>query len=291
VNVGAQNLRLKQNKTISVVVPFDSASRESLSDPFFLSLIGGIADALTQSGHEMLLSRIDAERLDRAAEAHLTGRSAGVILIGQWHHHDQLNQMAARGLPLAVWGAQLPNQLYLTVGTDNELGGRLAARHLLEQGRRHIVFVGDPSLPEVGQRHAGYLSAHDELGLAADPRLTLATPFFSEEVERSLLSFLASNLPIDGIVAASDLSAMTAISTLSRQGRRVPTDVAVVGYDDIATAAYFHPSLTTIRQPIVEAGRALVELLVAQLAGQRPGAVLLPTELVVRESSVGSVAG
>lgn len=285
VNVGAQNLRLKQNRTISVVVPFDPTSREHLSDPFFLSLLGSIADAVTGSGHDMLLSRIDTDRLEDAAETFQTGRAAGVLLIGQWHQHDQLNQMAVRGVPLAVWGARLPDQLYATVGTDNLLGGRLAAAHLLAQGARRIAFIGDSALPEVGQRHAGYRQAHADAGLEPDPRLTLAVPFVAEAVQRELQAFIESGAVVDGVVAGSDLSAMAAINTLRRLGRRVPEDVAVVGYDDVALAAHFHPALTTVRQPVDAAGRALVELLMAQLAGHKPASVVLPTELVQRDST------
>lgn len=285
VNVGAQNLRLKQNRTISVVVPFDSTSREHLSDPFFLSLLGSIADALTGSGHDMLLSRIDADQLDAAAETYQTGRAAAVLLIGQWHHHDQLNEMALRGIPLVVWGAQMPNQIYATVGTDNLRGGRLATEHLLDQGARHIAFIGDPDLPEVGQRHAGYLQAQRDRGLSPNPDLTLTAPFVSARIQSDLEQLVTSGAPMDGIVAGSDMSAMTAINTLRRLGRRVPEDVAVVGYDDIPLAAYFHPSLTTVRQPIDEAGRALVDLLTAQLAGQKPASVILPTQLIQREST------
>ena len=285
VNVGAQNLRLKQNRTVSVIVPFDPTSREHLSDPFFLSLIGSIADALTERGYDMLLSRVDAEHLDLAAQTFETGRAMGIVLIGQWHHHDQLNEMAVRGVPFVVWGAQLARQLYATVGSDNVQGGRLATEHLLDTGARHIAFLGDPELPEVGQRHAGYVLAHEARGLVPAARLTRPVPFVSEAIQRDLESFVRAGHPLDGIFASSDLSAMAAIGTLRRLGKQVPGDVAVVGYDDIVLAAHFHPALTTVRQPIEAAGKTLVDTLIAQMSGERPPSVLLPTDLVRRESS------
>ena len=291
VNVGAQNLRLKQNRTVSVVVPLDLTTREHLSDPFFLSLIGSLADAVTERGYDMLLSRVDAERLDLAAQTFETGRASGIVLVGQWHHHDQLNDMAARGVPFAVWGAQLPQQLYVTVGSDNVQGGRLATDHLLDQGAHHIAFIGDPELPEVNQRHQGYLQAHHARGLVPAEHLTRQVPFVSELIQPDLEAYLGQGMPLDGVFASSDLSAMAAINALRRIGRRVPEDVAVVGYDDIALATHFHPSLTTIRQPIEAAGRALVEALLAQIAGEQPASVVLPTHLIRRDSSALYGAG
>lgn len=288
INVGAQNLRLKQNRTIAVNVPYDPATRQHLSDPFFLSLIGSLADALTDRGYDMLLSRVDADRLDLAAQSFETGRAAGIVLVGQWHRHDQLNEMAVRGVPFVVWGGQLPGQLYATVGSDNLQGGRLATAHLLAQGAERVAFFGDPGLPEINLRHQGYLLALKDGGRTPDPRLTRAAPFVREAIEREVEQLVADGPPFDAVFAASDLMAMTVISTLRRLGRRVPDDVRVAGYDDIELAKHFHPPLTTVRQPIAEAGQALIAQLLSQLGGAKPQPTLLPTTLEVRESSRGA---
>ncbi|WGG48247.1 substrate-binding domain-containing protein [Rugamonas sp. DEMB1] len=285
VNVGAQNLRLGQNKVVAVVVPYDPASRQHLSDPFFLALIGGIADALTESGHEMLLSRVPASDLEQAAYAVESGRAIGLILVGQWHHHDQLNTMFMRGVPFVVWGAHLEQQLYCTVGSDNVLGGELATAHLLRRGRRRVAFVGDTGLPEVAQRHQGYLRAHAGAGLAADPALLCPSPFVAEVIGGDVGRLLAAHAGIDGVFAASDVAAMAAIHALHQAGRSVPDQVAVVGYDDIDSAAFCHPALTTVRQPLDIAGKALVDSLFKILGGQRAAPVQLHTALLQRASA------
>lgn len=285
INVGAQNLRLKQNRTVAVVVPFDPRTRQHLSDPFFLSLIGSLADALTARGYDMLLTRIDADELDPAIQLYHTGRAMGIVLIGQWRHHEQLNQMADSGLPLAVWGANLTGQRYATVGGDNLGGGKLATAHLLAQGARRVLFLGDPGLPEIGQRRDGWQQAHIEAGLVADPALSRPLPFVTSLIEREIEDIVRDGPPFDAIFAASDLMAMTVISTLRRLGRSVPEDALLVSYDDIALAAHFLPPLSTVRQPIEQAGVLLVESLLAQLAGEPCVPKLLPTELVVRRSS------
>ena len=286
INVGAQNLRLRQNHTVSVVVPYDPHTRQHLSDPFFMSLIGSLADTLTERGHDMLLSRVDAGRLDLAANAYHTGRAMGIVLVGQWHHHDQLNAMAVRGVPFVVWGAQMPNQVYVTVGGDNLGGGRLATRHLIDQGARRIAFMGDPALPEIGQRFQGYLRAHEEAGLEPDPKLVRQVPFVLEAIEQDVQAQVRAGLDCDAVFAVSDLMAMTVIGTLRRLGISVPEDRLVVGYDDVPLASQSHPPLTTVRQPIDAAGQALVEQLMAQVAGERAQSQQLCTELVVRQSSV-----
>ena len=286
INVGAQNLRLKQNRTVGVVVPSDAKVHQSLSDPFFLSMIGSLADALTEQGFDMLLSRVDADQLDSAATPFDTGRVIGIILIGQWGHHDQLNELAARHVPIVVWGAQLPQQLYCTVGGDNVSGGRLACEHLLALGRRRIAFLGDTRLPEVEQRYRGYCEALHAAGLSADPALCVPASFLPEGGREAVAELASRGVDYDAVFACSDLLAMTVINALREQGRVVPEDVAVVGYDDIELSSYFHPPLTTVRQPVQEAGRAMVAALLQQIEGQNAASIQLPTSLVSRSSSL-----
>jgi DNA-binding LacI/PurR family transcriptional regulator len=286
INVGAKNLRLRHNSTVAVIVPFDPATRQHLSDPFFLSMIGSVADALSARGLEMLLSRPDVGSLEQATQCVDAGRASGIVMIGQWHLHDHLNELARRGVPFVVWGARMPDQAYATVGGDNLRGGRLATEHLLAQGARRIAFLGDSGLPEIADRLRGYEQAHEAAGLKPVGRLRRDVPFVQERIVAAVEHLVESRARFDGLFAASDLMAMTAINALRRLGRRVPEDVLVVGYDDIQLAAFFHPALSTVRQPIDVAGEALVQSLLDQLEGRPAAPRGLATELVVRESSV-----
>ncbi|WP_343728212.1 LacI family DNA-binding transcriptional regulator [Duganella sp.] len=286
INIGAQNLRMKQNRTVGVVVPYDPDTRQHLSDPFFLSMLGSLADALTEQGFDMLVSRVDASTLDAAAAPFDTGRVIGIVLIGQWRHHDQLNQLAARHVPIVVWGAQLPQQLYCTVGSDNLAGGALAGAHLLAQGRRRIAFFGDINLPEIGQRYAGLCQALTAAGIAPDPALLVPASFVPDGGRLAVEQLLAAGAAFDAIFAGSDLMAMEAINALRQRGLEVPGRVAVVGYDDIQLSSYFHPPLTTVQQPIQEAGRALVAALLELTEGRPAPSQQLPTQLIVRHSTV-----
>lgn len=285
VNVGAQNLRTKRNRTVAVVVPYSANDRHHLFEPFYLALIGSIADALINQGLQMLLARADQDSGDLAA-LYESGQAAGLILTGAQRPHAQCNQLALNKVPLVVWGPPMAQQLYCSVGSDNLLGARLVVDHLLGQGARCIAFLGDHQLPEGRQRYAGYSQALQAHGLAADPALQFTPAEPAAAMSARLAELLARFPQLDGVFASGDVIAMNAALALRQLGRQVPDDVLLAGFDDIALAAYFQPSLTTVRQPMTEVGVAIVAALSSQLAGEAVAAVQLPTELIVRQSSV-----
>lgn len=286
INLGAKNLRSGHNSTIGVVIPYNVANRQSISDPFFLAMLGSLADALTEKQYDMLLSRVDADHLDSISSLYDSGRVGGIIMIGQWGHHDQLNELARRHLPFVAWGAQLPQQKYCSVGSDNVSGGAIATDHLIALGHKRIAFMGDKTLPEPEKRYAGYVKALRKAGIKTDSALYIDTSFAPLVAQQAMRQHLDRyGLNFDALVAASDLIAIGAMGVLRERGHRVPQDVSVVGYDDVEPAAHSFPPLTTVRQPLDLGGVQLVECLAQTIAGELPRPRLLPTELVLREST------
>ena len=283
VNVGAANLRRKDVNTVGVVILGDSL--QSISDPFLLSILGTVADTLDERGMSLLLSRLKEGQPHQLAAFVESGQVAGLIVIGQLTWHEHLNQLASQKIPMAVWGACLPDARYAVVGGDNEQGGYLATQHLIQHGCRHIAFFGDTEHPEAGLRHQGYLRALNEAGIREEPELQQSYLFGDVRIRQTIDHWLARNLHFDAIFASSDVTAISILGALKERGLDVPGQIRVVGYDDIALAEHVHPSLSSVRQPTETAGKALVELLFESIAGKTPRTVTLPAQLIERDSS------
>jgi DNA-binding LacI/PurR family transcriptional regulator len=250
-----------------------------------MTLLGFLADALTERGYDLLLTRIvpaDDQWLDRLT---ISGRVDGVIVIGQSDQRAVLDRTATRYLPLVVWGEAGIGQQHCAIGTDNREGARLATAHLLAQGRRRIAFIGNPAAPEIGARYAGYLAALAAAGVSVEPSLLLPLQLGSEAAFGLTRDFIAARPELDGIVAASDVAAMGAIRALSEAGRAVPEAVAVIGYDDVPFAAHTTPPLTTIRQDLGKGAELLVAALFERMAGTATPSVAFAPELVQRASA------
>ncbi|KAA9018773.1 LacI family DNA-binding transcriptional regulator [Sphingobium limneticum] len=283
MNVAAQNLRLGRTGAIAVLMPLGHARGQQLSDPFFLTMLGYLADALTDRGYDLLLSRVLPDRDDWLDTFIRTGRTDGVIVIGQSDQGAALARAAASYRPLVVWGEQVRGDGPVTVGTDNEAGGRLAAQHLVDRGRRTLAFFGDVGVPEFAARHVGFLA-----GLPPELRddvVLVTSPVTSEASEATARDWFAAGNRPDGIFAASDVVALSLIAAAQQQGLQVPQDISIVGFDDIPLARLTRPALSTIRQDIEMGAHHLVDLLVRRIGGEDAGSVQIAPELLVRESS------
>ena len=268
--------------TIVVVTPRHGGY--GLHHGFLLELLAGISEAARARDCDVLLSYASPTTLDDLGVLMATNRADGVIFLGQSSLHAEFNRLAQAEPRFVVWGAQLPDQNYCSIGSDNVAGGRLGAAHLARLGRRRIVFLGDVDTPEPGQRQRGYVEALQAAGLPIDPDLMIPSHFDIEAAEAAIDQLLDRRIAFDAIVAASDNLAFGAIRALHLAGRRVPEDVAVVGYDNIPFARYARPALTTLSQDVDRAGRLLVSKLLTARGGGDIRSERLPTELIVRES-------
>jgi DNA-binding LacI/PurR family transcriptional regulator len=285
VNPVARSLRSRQTGVIAVAIPLVHDQAQQLSDPFMMTMLSLLADALSARGYNMLLSKISTHEDGWVRRLQQPGRSDGVILVGQSSEHGSINEAARAGIPLVAWGSQLPAQRYPVVGTDNRRGGQIGTEHLIRHGRRRIAFLGDERLPEIDHRYAGYKDALRDAGIAHDPQLLVRSHFNSEDAYRSVRELIERGADFDGVMAASDVIAISAIRAITESGRRVPQDVSVVGFDDILLAEHANPPLTTLRQEFAQGATALVDTVIAAIRGEKPESTTLAPTLIVRASA------
>lgn len=284
VNASARNLRRQSAEAIGLVIPVSPESGQTISDPFFLEMVGAVSHAASRRGYDLIVSVPQSE--EKIAERRLlqTGRADGLIIIGQAGREDRLNALGPLAKKVVVWGGKISNTNYTIVGSDNVQGGRKATEHLISLGRKSILFIGDTGLIEVALRYEGVCKALSDKGIDHDPDLVLREGFGDVTTFDAVQAFIDSGKRFDAIVAASDVLAITAMLALSSRGITVPGDVSVVGYDDIGQAALNSPALTTINQNISQAGEIMVDLLLRKISGERVRSAYTATELVIRDS-------
>ena len=285
VNRNAQKLRHQRTNTIAVSMDFRSHRENHIEDPFMFDLLAGVSEALGDRNQDLLLCAPNHN--DSAAFRRILneGGADGFVILGQGHREAMLKEFAATGAPVVVWGAAAADANYCVVGSDNYLGGQLAGRYFLEQGRRHFLFVGDTSFREMHQRREGLQSVADqtdETVLVDDIELHSFSYGSAYDAATRYLDVIESRP--DAIFTWNDTAAMAFISVVRDAGIDVPGDVSVVGYNDIPSAEYFSPPITTIRQDTQQAGRVLAAKLMRLIDGESPKSAQIRTELIQRES-------
>ncbi len=284
----ASSLRTGHTRTLALLLFEDAPDQASSINPFFLSMLGSITKACSAHDYDLLVSFQSPEEdwYARYEEAH---RADGLILLGYGDYvsaHPTLQRLADSGAHWVIWGPRLHFEHGICVGSDNQLGGYRATQHLLGLGRRKVAFLGCNSeqAPEFADRYKGYAQALEEAGLSVDDDLQV----YAESTEASgadaVASLYEAGVEIDGLVCSSDLIAIGAMRWLQAKGVDVPSDVAIVGFDDIQAAAYCTPALTTVRQDVKAAGETLVDVALQLIETGEEKSRLLEPQLIVRES-------
>ena len=286
-NRAARSLVTRRTDTIVLIV--HERPDTVFSDPFFASLLRGVNTALASTELQLVLLQAqgDAQR-ERALRYVGNGHVDGVLLISLHGDDPMPTAIIESGVPLVMAGRPLTGERVDTVDADNLGGARLAAEYLLSTGRTRLATVAGPQDMSVGlDRLQGYVEAVRQAGLADAAERVGYGDFTQASGQREVERLLARYPEIDAIFAASDLMAIGALMACREAGRRVPEDVAVVGFDDAAVAAIADPPLTTVRQPVERFGQEMVKLLLRRIADPQggPEEIILPTEIVRRASA------
>ncbi|MBU0595384.1 LacI family DNA-binding transcriptional regulator [Candidatus Bipolaricaulota bacterium] len=281
----ARRLSMRRSRTVAFVTHAHYACF-SWVDLFGLELLGGITRGLYECGYDTLILHVDPNDTRWAARYLETGRVDGFILHTSARKQYHVKALLDMEAPFIVWGFPHPGRSYCSVASDDVEGGRLATEHLIRSGRQRIAFLGGrQGEPEVKHRYAGYASALQGARREVDPLLVAYGDYSDTSGAETMRSLLTQAPELDSVFVNSDVMALAAMDAIREQGRRVPEDVAVVGYDDLSIAAHTNPPLTTVRQNVPEAGRILAKSLVEYLDTRVVTNVTVPVELVVRESS------
>jgi DNA-binding LacI/PurR family transcriptional regulator len=277
---------LVTQQTGTVVLAISLAEPAIFADPYFARIVVGICAALEETDLHLVLCLAASPRGEARLKNLLRTHGVdGIMPMSVRGGDDPLVGLVQRsGLPAVYGGRPLDGEPRWYVDVDNYGGAKAAVEHLIGQGRTRIATITGVADTNVTQ--ARLRAYRDALAIAGlTPPGMREADFTDPGGAAAMRALLAERPELDAVFVASDNMAVGALRALREAGRRVPGDVAVVGFDDVSTAATTDPPLTTVRQPIEAMGREMARMLIDVLRGGRPSPVILPTQLVIRESA------
>jgi LacI family transcriptional regulator len=273
----ASSLRAQKSHTVGVLIP-------TITNPFFPEFVRGAEDAASEKGYSIFLCNSDEDTEKEIQYLRLLQRHrvAGILVSyvsGPAVSEPLLTELASHHVPIVSLGSAQPGQGIVSLRVNESEITSVAANHLLGLGHRRIGFITPPPSKNIARmRIEGFKRAFLDADLPIRPEYLIDGGF------EQLLSL---RYPPTAIVAANDLVAIGIISTLKRHGRRVPSDISVVGIDDIQMASLLDPPLTTVAQPIYEMGRQGMENILLRI--QNPqlenSEIMFKTRLTIRQST------
>ncbi|MEO3868411.1 GH1 family beta-glucosidase [Nonomuraea sp. B12E4] len=280
-NAAARSLVTRRTNAIALVL---SVPRNG-GDPLTAAVVQYVTSMLEGAGKQITLMLADTAESHRRIVQHVEARLVdGVVLLPPDRADTLAERLSRTGVPVVLLGKPAVASLVPYVDVDNEGGAAAATEHLLSRGRTRLGMICGPmDLVTVQDRLAGHRAALRRAG--AQPLLALAADLDRASGAAATRQLLGDNPSLDAVLAATDQLAIGALRAAREAGRRVPEDLAVVGFDDIDAASATTPALTTVRVPVADQALALARLLLSRLEGRHTTSVVLPTRLVVRESS------
>jgi LacI family transcriptional regulator len=294
-NPFAQALRSRSSDTIGVMVP-------DIADPYCAQILRGIENSFSRTSYLPFLVDIqnNRARFKRYLSVLMARRVDGLIILANSlsFETELLSVLESRKIPSVILGREPGTDALNWVATDHEVGTQQALEHLYKLGHRKVAFIRGPKMI-VDSHHqwSGICSFAVAAHLELDSRLvvTLSDPFSSYEAgyERTK-ELLALKIPFTALVAFDDMTAFGAIRALISAGLRVPQDCSVIGFDDIPAAAFYNPSLTSVREHMGSLASMGAEILIEAIGAHRKNATVSPVhrkikpELVVRESTAAA---
>ncbi|MCL7429947.1 LacI family DNA-binding transcriptional regulator [Streptomyces sp. NPDC052415] len=292
-NTAARALAANRTDAIALVVP--EPETRFFSEPYFSDILKGVGAELSETEMQLLLIFAGSDRERQRLAQYLAAHRVDGVLLVSVHADDPLPDLLAQlEIPAVISGPRSAAETLTSVDSDNYGGARQAVEHLLSRGRREIAHItGRLDVYGAQRRVDGYRDALREAGQTVDERLIEPGDFTEDGGRRAMTALLERRPGLDAVFAGSDVMAAGARQVLREEGRRIPEDVALVGYDDSAIARHMEPPLTSVRQPIQEMGRRMIDLLLEEIADRRPAVsrglerrqVVLATELEERASS------
>lgn len=280
-HAAARMLASQRTQTLGLLLP-------EISGSFFHPLLRGIEAAAAEEGYDLLIHTTrqpsPAYQPRRTLGEHNTD---GLLVFSDSLDPRELTRLEGRGFPTVLLHRSPPHGSALPcVTVENLRGAGAVVQHLIDHGRRRILFLqGPPGHDDSLQREKGYRATLQANRIAFDPALVLCGGFNRREAQRTMEGFLLAGVPFDAVFSGDDDAAVGVLLALRQAGLRVPQDVAVAGFDDQEFAAALNPPLTTVRAPTEQVGRTAVHTLVRVIRGEAfPQETILPTGLVVRES-------
>jgi LacI family transcriptional regulator len=281
----AQNLRTRRSKLFGVAF-------SSLTNPIFARIVLAIEQRSSELGYDVLLSHThnSPDREEACLRRFLARRVDGIFISPVYRLAKDApiyQEILARGVPTVILGHAAPFcTQFVSVESDDLLGGYAATRHLLRLGHKRIAFLaGPPATPWTQERFEGYRRALREDGLDVDDRLVFQAGRTIEDGAKAALQMINEGTDATAIQAANDLIAVGAAETFLKQGLRIPEDLSLVGFGNVLLSEHFRVPLTTIRQPKFRLGTAAVEVMSQLLRQQKAESRRLSAEIVVRAST------